>query len=427
MEILLVFGIFFGLILIGAPLFSCLFWAAIVPLVMFNPGTPLTVIPQKLFTTVNSFSTLAIPFFVIAGGLMDKGGISKRLINFAMSLVGWMPGSLAVCTFLASAFFGAVSGSAVATVAAIGGIMVPRMLDDGYPLPFALGTAAAGGYLGIIIPPSIPMVLYSMTVGVSVADMFTCGFIPGILLTGAMSVYAVFWGTKHPEVTRYEFKMSEVGKSFVNALWALFMPVIILGGIYGGIFTPTEAAAVACVYAIIVGAFVFHELSLANIGRVIRASVGSSALVIFMMAIVNCFSQVLTMENIPALVKELIVSTASTPFEFWVIVTIVLFITGMVIDLPPAVLLMGTLLAPVATSYGIDPIVFGLVMIVNLGIGLCTPPVGMNLYVAAGLKKVTTKEVLSRHLAMYLVCSTIILILLMACPKIITFLPSLFE
>jgi C4-dicarboxylate transporter DctM subunit len=420
-------GIFFALIIYGAPLFVALIWASFIVLMLLNNMTP-SVITQKLFMSVNNFGLLAVPFFMIAGGLLDKGGISKRLVNLAMALVGWLPGSLAVVTFLACAFFGAVSGSSIATVAAIGGIMLPIMLKEDYPLDFALSTCAAGGYLGIIIPPSIPMVLYGLTASVPVGDLFMGGFIPGIMLTVAMSSYAIYWGSKNKaKIKRYPFKLSQFVLALKEALWALAMPVIILGGIYGGIFTPTEAAAVACAYGLLIGIFVFKELNFKKIISILRNSVASCALILFMIACVSCFGHIMAMENIPRVVSGFITSIAHSTASFWVVITIILFIVGMVMDTAPAILILGTLIVPISANYGIDPVVFGLVMIINLGIGLVTPPVGMNLYVAAGLKKVGTKQVLSVHLIAYVGLSLLVLILLMSFPKIITSLPELFS
>jgi len=426
MEIIVLLGIFFSLVLFGAPLIVAFIWATIIPLVLFSDMT-LAVVTQKLFTAINSFGLLAVPFFIIAGSLLDKGGISKRLINLAMALVGWLPGSLAVVTFLASAFFGAVSGSSVATVAAIGGIMLPIMLKEGYPLNFSLATVTTGGFLGIIIPPSIPMVLYGLTTGVSVADLFIAGIIPGLMLTGSMSIYAILWGLRNKDkVKKYPFSINKLLIAFKEAIWALVMPGIILGGIYTGVFTPTEAAAVACFYGVFVGLVVFKELNLKKIILILRSALASSSLILIMIACVSAFAHVIALKNVNEILFNFITSIASSTFSFWVVITIILFIVGMIIDTPPAILLMGTLLVPISSKFGIDPLVFGLVMIVNLGIGLCTPPVGMNLYVAKGLiKNINTKQVLSKHLFIYITFATLVLLILMALPSLITFLPNL--
>lgn len=428
MSILITIGIFFILVLLGAPLLVAFLAGSIIPLELFT-NTPLTVVAQKMYASINSFTYLAAPFFMVSGALMDKGGIATRLVNLAKALVGWMPGSLAVCTFLACAFFGAVSGSSVATVAAIGGIMLPIMMKEGYPLRFTLATVTAGGYLGIIIPPSIPMVLYGMTCGVSIADMFTAGFAPGILLTAGMSVYAVIWGSKHKDIVkRYPFSLKEVGRAFKDAIWAILMPVIILGGIYSGICTPTEAAVIACLYGLFVGFVVYKQLTIKKCIEIMRSSVASSVIIMVCIAAVTTFSFVINMENANQLLRELIHSLAHTPAQFWFVMTIALLIIGMFIDTPPAILLVGTLIMPILADYNIDPLVFGLVMIVNLGIGLCTPPVGMNIYMAKTLlPNLETKHVLSKHLLAYIICSIAIMIVLMCFPGIITFLPALFN
>lgn len=244
------FFLFLAAVMIGIPICFSLMLSATVSLFAFS-ATPAVFTVQKIFTSLDSFSMMAIPFFMIAGGLFDKGGVSKRLVRFANALVGWLPGGLAIVTFVASAFFGAISGSASATVAAIGSIMIPYLLEEGYSLKFSLSTVACAGFLGIIIPPSIPMVIYSIAASASVGDVFTGGFIPGFMLVAGMSVYALIYGKKHVAKTR-KFDPHEVWSSFTGAIWALLMPLIILGGIYGGIFTPTEAAGVACVYGLFV-------------------------------------------------------------------------------------------------------------------------------------------------------------------------------
>ena len=235
-----IFSVFFGLIIIGVPIAMALALGALVPLSLFSDLSR-TVVIQKFFSAVDTYALMSIPFFMLAGGLLDKGGVSKRLINLASALVGWLPGGLAVVTIVASAFFGAISGSSAATVAAVGSIMLPAMLKEGYPMKFSLATTASAGFLGVIIPPSNPMVLYGLSGNVSVGEVFMGGFIPGILLAGAMSVYSVYYGKKHLKgFVAKPFSWPELGTALKKALWAIFMPLIVLGGIYCGVFTPTE-------------------------------------------------------------------------------------------------------------------------------------------------------------------------------------------
>ena len=425
MEVLVIFVIFFFLVVVGAPIGVALLMSAMIPMGIFT-DTSLTVIIQRLFQAVNSYSLMAIPFFLLAGGLLEKGGVSRRLVNLANALMGWLPGGLAVVTFIASAFFGAISGSSVATVAAIGSIIMPYMLEDGYSRAFTLATIASGGWLGIIIPPSIPMVLYGMSTGVSVGDMFLAGVIPGIMLALGMGVYAIIFGIKSgSQLKTHKFSLKALGKAFVDAIWAIIMPVIVLGGIYGGIFTPTEAAAVSCVYGFFVGLVIYKELNFQKIIKIFRGAVVSTSMIMFIVAGATAFGYLLTYENVPNAVTVLIQSFCHTRFQFLLVVTIFLFIVGMVMDTPPAILVCAPLLQPIALSYGIDGVAFGMYMIINLGIGLTTPPVGMNLYVAAGLQKDSVGTVVNKHLLVYIFCSMIILIILMCFPDIVLFLPRL--
>jgi C4-dicarboxylate transporter DctM subunit len=369
---------------------------------------------------------MAIPLFIIAGGLMDKGGVSKRLVRMATSLVGWMDGSLAVVAFVASAFFGAISGSSTATVAAIGAIIVPAMLEDGYPLDFSLATVACAGWLGVIIPPSIPMVLYGVSTGVSIGKLFLGGFIPGILLTFGMASYGIWWGRKHRDIIRrYEFSWREVGLAFKSAIGAIIMPLIVLGGIYAGVFTPTESAAVAVFYGLIVGFWGYKELTVKATVKILKSAVTTTAMILFVVAAASLFGYVMTYALIPTRVTNFIVEMANSKAAFLTLITILMLIVGTFMDTPPAILIMAPIIVPILPRYGIDPVAFGVIMVVNLGIGLTTPPVGMNLYVAAGLRKTSIGSVVNRHLVGYILCALVMLIIFLIFPGLISFLPDL--
>lgn len=419
------FGVFFLLVIMGLPIAFSLAMGAIVPLALFKDMT-MAVVIQKFFASTNSYGLMAIPFFMIAGGLLDKGGVSKRLVNLANALIGWLPGGLAVVVFLASAFFGAISGSAVATVVAIGSIMLPSMIEEGYDFRFSLSTIASAGYLGVIVPPSIPMVLYGLSTGASVGDVFLGGFIPGFMLAGGMGAYAVFYGIRHKhQIRQRKFSLPELGRALADSVWAMLMPFIVLGGIYSGVFTPTEAAAVAVVYGLLIGFIVYRELNLVLLFKIMRSSIMTAAMILFVCATASCFAYGLALENIPRQVAQFLVSICSNKFEFWLVVSLFLFMVGMVMDTPPAILILSPLLAPAAQMFGIHPVTFGVIMIINLGIGMVTPPVGMNMFVAAGLAKAKASDVITRHLFAYVVCSALVMVLLMIFPQIIMFLPNL--
>lgn len=416
---------FLLLALINVPIAISLMAATAIPLLAFT-DLPVTVVVQRYFYSMNSFSLMSIPFFVLAGGFLSEGGVSRRLVALAKSIVGWMPGGLAVVCFLASAFFGAISGSATATVVAIGAIMVPALLDAGYDLKFSLATVASAGYLGIIIPPSIPMVTYGLATGVSVGDLFMCGFIPGLILVVFMSVYAVYYGKRHvPE--RQKFNFGVFLRALRDSIWALGMPIIILGGIYSGIFTPTESAAVACVYGIIVGLFVYRELTWKMIYNIFRKSVVSSATIMFIVAAAGAFGWLMTWANLPTLIGNWIVSISPNKFVFLLLVNILLLFVGVFMDTNAAILILAPIFLPVLSIYGINELAFGIVMIINLAIGLLTPPLGLNLYVAAGLKNVKPDVVINKHLIMYIILSIAALMLFTYVPDIVTFLPNLLK
>lgn len=420
------FIIFFGTVIIGVPIALSLMLGAAVPLILYTK-LPLVAIAQKFFTATDSFTLMAIPLFVIAGGLLERGGVSKRLVNFAGAMVGSLPGGLAIVTFLASAFFGAISGSSTATVIAIGSIMLPSMLHHGYPLKFALATIASAGFLGVIIPPSIPMVVYGMTMSSSVTDLFMAGFIPGIMLCLAMSAYAYFYGKKHLPIGE-KFNLKRVGSTFVEAIWALLMPGIILGGIYGGIFTPTEAAAVAVLYGIIIGFFVYRELTVKIMIEILKSSVVSSAMIMFIIAAAAAFGFVMTRDQVPAKVAAFIISISSNPVVFLILVNVLLLIVGTFMETCAAILILGPMFLPIIQQMGIDVTAFGIVMVVNLAIGMVTPPLGLNLFVAARLdRKAKIETVVNKHLFWYIAIDIAVLMVLTYVPSISLFLPNLMK
>jgi C4-dicarboxylate transporter DctM subunit len=424
MFIFAIFGTFAFLAIIGTPIAIALIMGAMVPLFFFTSNN-LSLIIQTFFNAVNVYSLLAVPLFVLSGALLDRGGVSKRLVRFANSLVGWMPGGLAVVAFLASAFFGAISGSSLATVAAIGSILVPSMLKEGYPLNFSLATVASAGWLGVIIPPSIPMILYATASGgISVGNLFLGGFIPGIILAIGMSCYAFYYGKRYMKNAK-PFILKEVIASFVDAIWALGMPLIILGGIYGGVFTPTEAAGVACFYGLFVGFFLYKELTIKIFWEILNSSVVSTAFIMFVVAAATAFGYVMTLEKIPSKVASYIVAVASGPGSFMALVTVLLLIVGTFMDTAPAVLILSPILVPVLNSYDINAVAFGVILVINLGIGMITPPVGMNLYVAASLRKVPVTIVINKHLFFYMLIAFLLLIVFMVFPDIILVLPKL--
>lgn len=418
----LTFGSFLLILVIGCPIGIALLLGGAIPLIT-GTNIPLVVITQRLFSSVNSYSIMQLIFYIMAGNIMATGGVSKRLVDLAKSLVGWLPGGLAVVAFFACALFGAISGSSPATVAAIGSIMIPAMKEEGYPLPFILATIASGGWLGIIVPPSIPMVIYGISAGgVSISELFMGGFIPGFLLAAGMSVYAVYYGKKNKLQTT-PFALHRLRIAFVKSLWALGMPIIILGGIYAGIFTPTEAAAISVVYGLFVGTVVYKQISIKSLIRILRDSIIITNITMFIVATATIFGYVMTREQIPATVGNFILSIADNKFTFMLLVTLLLFFVGTFMETIPAIMILAPILTPMLTQYNINPIAFGVIMVINLGIGMITPPVGINLFTAVGLVGEKVEIVINKHLLIYMLFACIVMIILMVFDDIILYLP----
>jgi len=420
---IVMFGVLILLIAIGAPIAVALTGAALAAL--FTTDVSFLVVVQRYFTSMDSFSLMAIPFFMMAGLLMERGGISKRLINLANLLLGNMYGGLAVVLIIVSAFFGALTGSSAATVAAIGGIMIPSMIKQGYDERFTLATSATSGYLGCIIPPSIPMITYGVATGVSIGAMFMAGIIPGILLALGMCCYALYEGKKRNyKAHNGRAPLKEIGIAFREAIWAIFMPVIILGGIYGGIFTPTEASCVALFYGLIVGIFVYKELKISDLPGLIKHAMVNAAMVMFIIAGATAFGYLMARGAIPTKIATAIINLTDNRMVFLLIVNVVLLIMGTFMETNAAIMITAPIFLPIVQALGIDLVHFGMVMIINLAIGQITPPLGVNLFVAAGIHGGAIEKVVNKHLLWYLIISILILLLITYIPGISLMLPG---
>jgi len=415
---------FFLLAFLGLPIALSLIASTIVSLVNFTPLTPM-VITQRLFVSISSFPMMAIPLFILAGGIMEKGGVSKRLVDFATAAVGWVPGGMAVVVIFSGALFGATTGSSSAAAAAIGSILLPSMIEGGYDRKFVMTTVACGGYLGVIIPPSVPMIVYGTATGADIGALFMAGFLPGIMLMLLMSSYAVYYGFKNKS-TIVPFNLKRLGKSFLSAFWALMLPVIILGGIYGGFFTPTETGAVACLYALLIGFFVYKDLTFQNLKEAFVRCSGTICLILFIIAAASAFSWLMAWADVPMAIGNFIYSLTKDPLVFMLLVVILLMIVGCFMDTSAAILILAPILHLLLPKYGLSGINFALVMIVVLAIGVCTPPVGLNLFVAARLVEgAKVDEVVNKHLLAYIILSLIGVALMIFFPWITDFLPSL--
>lgn len=367
---------------------------------------------------------MAIPFFMLAGALMSSGGISRRLVNLAKALLGWLPGGLGVVTVFACMLFGAVSGSPTATAAAIGSIMVPALLAEGYSVGFSLATVASAGVLGCIIPPSAVMINYASVSNASVGDLFAGGILPGVVMGVLMSLVCILYGLRH-HIPRSKFSLKEVGHAFIHSIGALLMPIIILGGIYSGVFTPTESAAVACVYGFVVGTFCYRELKLKEIYSIGLSSSASSGMIMFIVSAAGLFGFVMASESIPAAIAEFMLGISTNKVVFLLLVNALLLIVGCFLETTAAVLILGPILCPMLSLYGVDVVHFGLIMVVNLTVGMLTPPLGVNLFVAASLRKAPVEQVINRYLLAYIVSMLVSLMIITFVPEVTLALPNL--
>ncbi|WP_396439753.1 TRAP transporter large permease [Limnohabitans sp.] len=349
---------------------------------------------KEMFNAINKFPLAAIPFFILAGNLMETGGISRRLVEFAKSIVGGVQGGLPMTCVLTCMIFAAVSGSSVATTFAVGAILIPALIKHGYPKPWATALQATSAELGVIIPPSIPMILFGVSAEVSIGELFVAGVGPGLLIGGALMLFVWLyskykgWG-KNDGDGRLSF-----GKATWQAGWALLMPVIVLGGIYGGVFTPTEAAAVAVFYSLIVGTVIYREIGIKDLYNILRKSVISSAVIMFIIANAGLFAFLLTRAGAPEAIGTWLQQVLQSPFYFLLGINAALFIIGMFIETGAAILVLAPILVPVAVHFGIDPVHLGMVMVVNLALGMVTPPFGVNLFAACTVARISLDRVI---------------------------------
>ena len=386
MTMLVVFGTMAILLFLSVPIAISIGLSVVVGL-LYN-GMPLLMAAQNCFTAVDSFALMGLPFYMLCGTLMVNGGTAQKLVDFAKSLVGWVTGSLGFITTLSCMFFGAISGSAPGTTAAIGSIMVPAMKNGGYKSELAAAIISCSGTIGVIIPPSIPFVIYGVASGASVADMFLAGIIPGIIIGLGLMVVCFFMARKE-RVPREEtgFSLKRVFTSFWDAKWAILVPVIILGGIYSGIFTPTESAVVAVVYCVIVSVFVYHEFNLKDVYASLYDSVNVNGMTTFMVGFSMAFAAYLTMERIPDRIAEAILSLTDSKILLLLLINLLLLGVGCLIDNIPATIILAPILLPIVEQFGMDPITFGIMLTMNLAIGFVTPPYGIDLFVASAISK----------------------------------------
>lgn len=423
MNALIIFVLLLALMLTGMPI-SISLGLTVLTFLFTMTDVPIESVALKLFTGIEKFEIMAIPFFILAGNFLTHGGVARRMINFASSMVGHWHGGLALAGVLACALFAAVSGSSPATVVAIGSIILPAMVRQGYPKSFGAGVVTTSGALGILIPPSIVMVMYSVTTNTSVGKLFMAGVVPGVLLAICLGVTTWFLARKHNYPRMPKASWGERWATFRKSAWGLLLIVIVMGGIYSGAFTPTEAAAMAAVYAFVIAVFVYKDLKLKQVGKVLLDSAAMSAMLLYIITNAVLFSFLMTSENIPQAMAEWITGQGLGVITFLLVVNVLLLLAGNVMEPSSIVLIMAPILFPVAMKLGIDPVHFGILIVVNMEVGMCHPPVGLNLYVASGITKMGITE-LTVAVWPWLLTMLCFLVLVTYVPQISLWLPNL--
>jgi C4-dicarboxylate transporter DctM subunit len=417
------------LILLGCmatyiPVFMCLFFTAVLGFVLFT-DLPVLLLAQSLFRSMDNFALVVVLFFILCGNIMTAGSIVEKLIKVANALVSWLPGGLGMAGVLACGLFGAISGSTVATVVALGGFMIPALMDNGYPQKYTLGLMTTSPNLGVIIPPSIGMILYSMISNVSLEGLFLTGFLPGVLIMLGVCLYSYFFFRKKTEIVRMPVpNPMEVLAVLKEGFWSLMLPVIIFGGIFSGAFTANEAAVVACVYAFIVELFIHRSIKFTNVKKITVNSAVTSATLLIIVAGATCFGRLLSLEDIPGKITEAVLSAIQSPLMFLLAMNILLLFVGMFMDIISATMILGPVFLPMLDAFGVSWMHFGLIMTVNLAIGYCTPPMGVSLYITGAI---SNKDIIyvSKAVIPFILIQIAVLALITYLPDVVLWLPHL--
>lgn len=415
--------LFFAVLLLGLPIFAALAFAVFLAIDFFGTTNPV-IVPMRMFTGMNNFSLMAIPFFILAAELMRIGGLSNRLIELAKALVGWVPGGLAAATVLSCLFFGSISGSSPATVVAIGSIMFPALVAAGYDKRFAIGLIATAGTLGPIVPPSIALIIYGSVTGTSVGRLFAAGLLPAILIASLLIAYCIVYASFKGYARAPFPSLREILAAVKSAAWGLGLPIILLGGIYSGVFTPTESAAVACVYGLFVGMVIYRTIGWRELRDTLRNSGLTSATLLLITAGASAFSWLLAITGTPTQLASQVLSLTNEPVLVMALFNVVMIIAGFFLDSASAIIVLSPLLQPIAAQVGVDPVHFGIITLVNFSVGMITPPVGLNLFVAMAISKMSLTEVFKACIPL-IVMMLIALLILTYAPWFSLWVPSL--
>ncbi len=414
---------FFGLLLFGLPIFAALAFAVLAVMYLGGGMNPILV-PMRMFSGMNNFALMSIPFFILAAELMRIGGLSERLINLAKVLIGWLPGGLAATAVMACLLFGSISGSSPATVIAIGTILYPAMVEAGYNKYFSIGLITTAGTLGPIVPPSIALIVYGSVTGTSVGKLFAAGLLPAVLIGGLLIAFACWYSLRHNYPREPFPSFSDFTKAIKDSAWGLGLPIILLGGIYSGIFTPTESAAAACLYGWLVGAFVYRSIGMKDTFKILTSTGLVAGALLLITAGASAFSWILASTGAPAAMAKEILSLSDNPIIVMALFNVVLLVAGCFLDSASAIIILGPLMQPIAAQVGVDPIHFGVIMLLNLSIGMLTPPVGLNLFVGMGIAKISLGQIFYATLPT-IVLMLIALLVATYVPAVSMFVPNL--